>query len=154
MIKERRNLRTIACIFFFLYFLSSCSSSIFLFFFFFFLCRCCCRCGGKNTIALLVSSKVAAMGPTSCQLVPQTNHLPWRLIVCSVVVLHAPILTELPVVRVLNRGGAIELLNPHAHAYILHLKQLHPKNKNKNEVLRDLKLRELFQVTKVLSFDQ
>lgn len=153
MIKERRNLRTIACIFFFFIFFLLVLLQ-FLFSFFSFLCRCCCRCGGKNTIALLVSSKVAAMGPTSCQLVPQTNHLPWRLIVCSVVVLHAPILTELPVVRVLNRGGAIELLNPHAHAYILHLKQLHPKNKNKNEVLRDLKLRELFQATKVLSFDQ
>lgn len=152
MIKERRNLRTIACIFFFFIFFLLVLLQFF-FSFFSFLCRCC-RCGGKNTIALLVSSKVAAMGPTSCQLVPQTNHLPWRLIVCSVVVLHAPILTELPVVRVLNRGGAIELLNPHAHAYILHLKQLHPKNKNKNEVLRDLKLRELFQATKVLSFDQ
>ena len=57
---------------------------------------------------------------------------------CSVVVFHATILTELPVVRVLNRGGAVKLLNPHAHAYVLHLKQL--QGKKKNEVIGDLKV--------------
>lgn len=41
-----------------------------------------------------------------------------------VVILHATVLTKLPVVGVLDRRGAVELLNPHSHAHILHLEQL------------------------------
>lgn len=45
-----------------------------------------------------------------------------------VVILHATVLTKLPVVGVLDRRGAVELLNPHSHAHILHLEQLQKTN--------------------------
>jgi hypothetical protein len=42
----------------------------------------------------------------------------------SIIVLHASILTEFPVVGVLDRGGAVELFNPHSHTNIFHLEEL------------------------------
>ena len=69
-------------------------------------------------------SEVAALGLTSCQFIPQADHLPGRLVMCSEVVHHATILTESPTVRVLNWGCSVELFDPHAHAYIFHLEHL------------------------------
>ena len=43
------------------------------------------------------------------------------------VVVHAPVLAELPAVNVLHRGGdggSVVIFDPHAHAHILHLEQL------------------------------
>lgn len=75
-----------------------------------------------------LSPKVAALSTTSCQLVPKTDHLPWGLVMCSVVVLHASILTKFPTVGVLDDcRGLIKLLNPHSHAHILHLEELPQK---------------------------
>ena len=74
------------------------------------------------------SSEVAATSSTSWQFVPKTDHLPWWLVMCSEVALHASILTKLPIVGVLDCcHGIVISLNPHSHAYILHFKQL-PKN--------------------------
>lgn len=76
-----------------------------------------------------VSSEVTALHSTTSQLVPKTDHLPWGLVMCSVIVLHASILTKLPVMGVLDgRHGTVELLNPHSHAHILHLEKLQPNN--------------------------
>lgn len=44
---------------------------------------------------------------------------------CSEIAFHAPILAKLPVVGVLDTLRAVELLNPHTHAHIFHLEQLH-----------------------------
>jgi hypothetical protein len=47
---------------------------------------------------------------------------------CSEIVFHTPILAKFPVMGVLDgRRGTVKLLNPHSHAYILHLEELPPK---------------------------
>lgn len=71
-----------------------------------------------------ITLKVAAMGLTLEQIVPQTEHLSWRLIMSREIVFHTSILTELPVVRVLYRSGTVVTLNPHTHAHILHFENL------------------------------
>ena len=60
----------------------------------------------------ILLSVVAAGWPTPDQLVPQTLHLPWWLIMCRVVVLEATVLAELPAVRIPDRHSRIELLDP------------------------------------------
>jgi hypothetical protein len=46
----------------------------------------------------------------------------------SEIVFHAPIQTKFPVVGVLDGcHGTVKLLDPHSHAYILHLEELPPK---------------------------
>lgn len=71
-----------------------------------------------------LSSEVATVSSTPGQLVPEAEHLPGRLIMSSVIVLHASILTELPTMRVLYGHRGVVLFDPHAHTHILHLEQL------------------------------
>lgn len=77
-----------------------------------------------NRIYALLSHITALRFPLVQQLSPQADHLPWRLIMCSIIIINAPKLTKLQAMHVLHRPGAVELFYPHSHAHVLHLKQL------------------------------
>jgi hypothetical protein len=73
-----------------------------------------------------MSSHVAALGDTQLQFAPQANHVLWWLIVRREVTIVATRLVEPDIMPVLHwPAHVVELLNPHAHAYIFHLKKLH-----------------------------
>lgn len=77
-------------------------------------------------VILLMSSHVAAEGfSLKLQLVPHACHLPWRLVMCRVVIFDATKLAELQAVHVFYWSWAVKLLYPHSHAHILHFEQLH-----------------------------
>lgn len=73
----------------------------------------------------LISSHIAALRSPSLQLIPHAHHLPRGLVVRGVVIIYAAELAKLDAVDVLHGSRAVELLHPHAHAHIFHLKQLH-----------------------------
>ena len=79
-----------------------------------------------NYQAISLSSGVAALSAPGLQLPPEADHVLRRLVVRRVVAVEAAGLEELDVVRILHRLASLtELLNPHAHAHVLHLEQLH-----------------------------
>lgn len=72
-----------------------------------------------------VSSWVAALRPSLCQLVPKAGHLPRWLVVRGEVVVDAAELAEPEAVDIVHGLHRVdELPHPHAHAHILHLEQL------------------------------
>jgi len=74
----------------------------------------------------LLSSHVTALRPClPLQFIPQTHHLPGRLVMGGVIVFYATKLAELQAMRVVYRFRAVKLLYPHSHTHIFHLKQLH-----------------------------
>lgn len=76
--------------------------------------------------ALDMSSHVTAQRSSMLlQFIPHAHHLPWRLVVCCIIVVNAPKLAVFQAVHILHRPRAIELLYPHAHTNIFHLEQLH-----------------------------
>ena len=75
-----------------------------------------------------MSPCVAALRPPLPQLLPEAHHLRRRLVVCGQVVIGAAGLAQPGAVDVRHGvPGAVEPPNPHTHAHILHLKQLHTK---------------------------
>lgn len=67
-----------------------------------------------------VATERAALG----KIIPKAKHLSWRLVMCSKIAFHTPVLTKFPAVRVLDSlNRTVELLDPHTHAHILHLEQ-------------------------------
>lgn len=86
----------------------------------------------RDVIWIVGSSHVAALR-FSCQnqLIPQTNHLSRRLVMCRQVILYATKLTKLEAVNVVHRfGPVVELFYPHSHTHIFHFEHLQYQKKN------------------------